>query len=683
MSVSNYTPNESLCRYNYSKLKNVIYLVDKFHLKNVHIDNGEAYIDGLTQLPLRLDGFNVQLNEQASLDERYKFQKTVTISMHKYVNSAIFSGRYYVILESMDGTLWMVNVDFPSRVTYNFNLNQSSYQTDFTLSSLSNFPTLRLNYNGWEAEEPECIGFTVPGIKSLQLLEKEYCALDTSAKTVYTYGEEFKTVEFLGRSCSLSESYDGEKVTTTIDFNINFDAYKSSWHYNLLEFMENLYSAIIIPNSVDNRFLCGFNFGLQPSFTVTTSTDNGASDIITVTLVEMSERGLTADEDWGEEHHSTTTWGYTKWVNTIKCYECVGRSRARYLVQQETYANGTPTGNYKALEGYEEYFISQGLNIVDTFSDDKEFSTTECGGSQCNVITNIPLSITYTATTCYTYSYSASCDWNVANLPSHISVTPFSGDGGTQYTLTVCNTKTPVATEQTAFEIVSGDNTRIVNVILTTQSGILQPQTAYINCLPQNAIFTYNAICPITVTSIDQRLSYTLTNSQLIVNVPRNNSTTSGITYAISVVDCHNNNQTVHIVQDMTYEQWLDAEGFICESGDSYTVQERYTGTTADNINVKTGEKRKGTLIQSGDTRCSSSQTRWRFDGNYYCVNGDKYQAEEQEISYDDGQTWTKTGLTRLGQLVETASSWCSESVDYEWRLTTQWQCENVLPPTP
>ena len=349
MSVSNYTPNsENACRYNYSKLKNVIYIVSKNHLKNVHIDNGEAYIDGLTELPMRLNGFNISFNEEASLDERYKFRKTITLGMHGYVNHTIFSDRYYVILESVDGTMWMVNVDFPSDVTYDFRLNSNEYQTNFTLVSLSNFPTLKLSTN-IDAEDVECIGFRTSGIRSLQLLEKENCALDTKNKRLYTYGKDFQDVEFLGKSCSLEESYDGQNVTTTISFDIAFDAYKSSWHYNLIEFMENRYSSIITTNGSDNVFFSGFNTGLQPGFTVNTNSQNGNSDVITVTLVEMSQHGTTAEKNWDEEQSTTTKWGYTKWIGTIKCYECVAHGRARYLVQQETYANGTPTGNYKVL----------------------------------------------------------------------------------------------------------------------------------------------------------------------------------------------------------------------------------------------------------------------------------------------------------------------------------------------
>lgn len=676
MSVINYTPNSNICKYNYNKLKNVVYLVDETHVKNIHIDNGEAYIDGLTELPLRLNGFNVNFDEESSLDERYRFRKTIRLSMKGYVNSLIFPNKYYVILESTDGTFWMVNVDFPSRVTYTFNLAQNVYQTDFTFSSLSNFPTLKL-HTEFEAVEPECMGFNIYGIQSLKLLEREFCALDTANKKVYTYGKDFQTIEFLGDSCQLTEEFDGIRTTTTIDFNIAFDNYQPSWHYNLLEFLENLYGAIIVPKGGDNTFFAGFNTGLQPSFTINSESQTTNTDIITVTLREMSDRGLSAEVDWDDEDWDITKWVYKKWIDTIKCYECISRGTAIFLVQQEVLPNGTPTGNYRVKEGYEDYYRNQGLNVVGTFSVEQEFGTTECSGTTCGVITNVPLTITYTSETCYTYNYSASCDWNVSQLPSHITVNPISGSGGSQYTLTVCNTKTPITSEQSAFNIASGDNVRVVNVVLTPQSDGLRPESISINCLEQNAIFTFNSNCPVTVTSYDQRVTYQITNSQLIVNVPRNNSVVNSIDYAISVVDCNNRPQTVHIYQDKTYERWVDTEGYICVSADSYTVQERYTGTTASNINVRTGERRAGTLIQSGDTRCSSTKTRWRFDGNYYCVDGNKYEAEEQEITYDN-VNWVKTGKTRLGQLVEISSSFCSESVDYEWRITTEWQCDNV-----
>ena len=680
MSVTNYIPKSDIgCKYSYDKLDNVVYLVSQSHVKDIHIDNGEAYIDGLTEVPIRLNGFNIEFNEESSLDERYSFSKSVRFSMHGYVTHQSFSDKYYVILKSKDGTLWMVNVDFPSRVTYTFNLSKDLYETNFTFASLSNFPTLRLATE-IDDTQYECVDLRLGGIKSLQLLEKDSCTLDTVNSVVYTYGADFKDVEYLGDSCSLTESFDGENVTTTISFDIAFDAYKSSWHYNLLEFLQNLYSSIIVPKGGDNTFFSGFNFGLQPSFRVVTNTDKGESDIITVTLVESSSQGSTSAVEWTLEEDTRRSWVYIKDVDGIMGYECVSFGEARYLLQEEINQNGVPTGRYKALEGYAEYYEALGLNIVGTFSEDNRFSNPECSGATCTVNTDIPTMLTYYSAACYSYTYSSTCDWNVSGLTDYMTVTPMSGVGNSTYTLSVCNTKTPTANESSTFTITSGDNVKIVNINLVKNTSILNPQVANINCLPHNVYFTYDSTCPIRVTSIDSRLTYQITNSQLIVNVPMNYSIGNAKTWNITVKDCHQTSGTAQIVQDKTYENWVDSSDYVCESGNSYVKQYRYTGTTPTNINTMTGEFRGGSLIQSGDTRCGTIYTRWIFNGNYECVNGNKFEVEEEQIS-SDAINWTPTGTTRLGQMVEESSEWCIQPVEYKWVLTTDFECVDIPEP--
>ena len=673
MAVTEYKPNSSLCKYTYSKLKDVIYLVSKSHVKDITIDSGEAYIEDLTELPLRLNGFNIALQEESALDERYKFTKSVTLSMHGYVSSSIFNDRYYVILESQDGTFWMVNVDFPAKLTYTFNLANNTYQTDFTLSSVSNFPTLKLNAN-FEAVSPPCIGLNVYGIDSLRLNEKDNASLDTVNKVVYTYGKEFVDVEYLGNSCSLQEEFNGERVTTTISFNIAFNAYKSSWHYNLLEFLENKYVAIVKPKGDDNLFFSGFNFCLTPSFTVQTASQQGQSDVITVTLTETSNQGTTASDDWDEEQSTDTRWVYVKKVGEITCFECVSLGTARYLVQQEVAKNGRPTGDYKCLEGYESQFTS--LNIVGTFTNEETFSSPDCSGTACLVSTNIPLTINYTSATCYTYSYSASCDWNVSGLANYITVTPSSGVGGSAYTLSVCNTKTPTANESSTFTITSGDNVKLVNVNLSKDASFIRPSQVNITCLAQNVVFTFDANCRVTVTSIDQRLTYQLSNSQLTVNIPRNYSVESGVTWTIGVKDCNNNTATLTINQDKTYERWENTSDILCDGTTSYVKQIRYTGTTSTSILTLTSESRMGAKVSDNDTRCSSYDTRWVQSQKFLCIDGNKWSFEEEEIKYEGG-SWQKTGVTQLKAMVESASTFCNESVQYEWRLTTRWQCES------
>ena len=671
MSVSNYlAKSENSCKYSYSKLKDVLYLVSEEHVKDIIIDNGEAYISGLTELPLRINGFNIQFNETTSLDERYKFEKKLTLSMHGYVNYKIFGGRYYAIIESEDGTFWMINVDFPSRITHTFNLSQNTNQTDFTFASLSNFPTLKLNAE-FEAVSPVCLGLNVYGIDKLELIEKEKALLDTENRTVYS-SEDFKLIEFLGKSCSFQEVYDGFKATDTIQFNIAFDNYKPSWQYNLLEFLDNRYSAIITPRGGDNKYYSGFNVGLEPSYTIQTQSNAGQSDIITITLTEASSNGLTAAVDWSEDQQTETRWRFVKKVGETICYECIGLGKARYLVKQEVDYFGNPTGNYQVMEGYQSQYPN--FHIVATFSDEHIFDTNDCNsGDTCTITTSLPLTINFNAVTCNTYSLKTSCDWKATNIPSGITVSPASGSSNTDYTISVCNTVAPTqVTQESAFNIVCCNSVRTVNINRSLGNDCITPQSTTINCLGQSVTFTVKGTCRLNITSIDPRLTYSQNGNILTIQVPQNNGT-SAITWSITATncDCKADPITISIIQDKTYERWVDEEGYICVGGDSYTIQRRYTGTTSTNITTPTSETRAGTLIQQGDERCGGS-TDFIWDGKYYCVNGDKYKAMEQVVN------GVKTGVSQLGELVEADSEWCNSDVTYSWSATTRYECSGT-----
>lgn len=671
MSVTNYIPSE--CSYSFTKLKDVVYVVSKEHVKDVHVDNGIAYINNLTELPLRLNGFNIQFTEETSLDERYKFSKKVTLSLKGYTNINFFGERYYVIVETIDGQYYMVNVDYPSRITHTFNLSQNINQTDFTFACESNFPTLRLMSN-FEAVEPPCIGYNVHGISTLELIEKEKAVINTENKEVITYGDSFKTVKFLGNSCTLQEVYNGNEVTDTITFDIAFGNYKPSWHYNLLEFLQNKYAAIITPKSNDNKYYIGFNFGLVPSYTIQTSTNVGESDIITVTLTETSIRGLVAANDYSEDERTDTRWIYVTHVGDTICYECIGMGLARYLVQQEVDELGNPTSQYKVLEGYESLYPN--LNIIDTFSTTEEFPWSDCTHYDvCTLATNIPQTILFDNTSCKEFSVRSDCDWEITDIPQYITATPSSGNANTDYTVSICNTLNPSSSQvQGSFNIHYGDNVRVVNTVVQLSDSFIHPTRIITDCNVTTAKFTYTSPC-LQVTSISSLLTYQISSSQLTVQMPPNTSTESRATWDITVTDCSGNSKNVSIVQDQVYEEWRDNGGITCEDGDSYHLLEQYTGTTPITITTPTGITRKGTLIQSGDTRCSSVITKFEFVGNYYCQNGNKFEAEEEFESFDNGATWHKTGTTRLGSLVEEQSEWCSETPTYTWVLTQKFQC--------
>ena len=665
MSVSQYTLE---CKYNLSRLKNVLYLVSADHVKDIHVDNGEAYIEDLSQLPLRISGFNIQYTEETSLDERYKFEKKITLSMKGYVNYKSFEGKYYAIVEDYDGIFYMVNVDFPSKITHTFNLSNNTNQTDFTFQSSSNFPTIKLN-SYFAPESVPCIGYNVYGIDKLKLIDKDYARLDVENQKTKLTGS-WSDIEFLGKSCSFQEAFDGEKVTSTISFDIPLN-HKIGWTWNLLEFLDNLYAATIVPKGGDDVYYSGFNFGLQPSYNIKSSSNKGDSDIITVTLVETSNYGSTAASGYTEESYDTTSWRYIKWLGDIQCYECVGYSTARYLVQQEIDAFGNPTGNYKVKSGYQSQF--QMLHVTGTFSNDEQFNEVSCGGDNCKINTTIPDVIVFSSATCNAYTVSASCDWHITDLASYLTATPSSGYADQTYNVSVCNTSSQISGQTSTFTLQAGNNVKIINVELLKDS-FINPVTTAITCISQDVVFTFNSSCPVRVASIDSRLTYEIGNSTLKVNVPANLLTTAAKTWTIEVRDCDNRTVFVKIIQDKVYEEWRDSGFYTCVGGNSYKQEVRYTGETPTNLHITT-ESRPGELIEEGDSRCNKRMTKWEWVGNYYCVNGNKQKCIEQFESYDNGITWEKTGLTQLGEIVEYNSDWCDLVPEYDWRLTEKWQC--------
>ena len=377
MSVTQY---EIPCAYDLLKLKDTVFFLSKNSLKTITIDNGEAYVDFVNQSPQppspnRLKGFNVKLTETESLDERYKFTKQLTMSIHGHLTDSRFlmDDDYYIVVQTEDGTYYLVNVDFPSKMTYTYNLSQGQNQTDFTFTSNSNHPTLKLNWN--PATWNTCQTYQVFGIDGLKLLEKDYTTIDAEQGVINLFdGHEFKDVDFLKNTISLQEAYDGELTTTTISFEIPFNNYKPSWQYNLLEFDQNLYAAHITPKNSESGIFCGYEHGLQPSYELNGNTSNGESTTIKITLVEASEWGIFEFDTWSYYMDSSK-----RWIGVDSEHICVEFGIGAYLLMQEVDGNGTPTGRYKCLEGYENRYSN--YNIVETYEEAPRFASSDCARS--------------------------------------------------------------------------------------------------------------------------------------------------------------------------------------------------------------------------------------------------------------------------------------------------------------
>lgn len=376
MSVTQYTIG---CGYELLKLKDTVFFLSKNSLKTITIDNGEAYVDFVNQSPQppspnRLKGFNVKLTETESLDERYVFTKQLTMSVHGHLTDSQFlmDDDYYIVVQTEDGTYYLVNVDFPSKMSFVYNLSEGQDQTDFTFVSNSNHPTLKLNWNPvtWNT----CQTYQVFGIDGLKLLEKDYTTIDVEQGVINLFdGNEFKDVDYLKNTISLQENYDGKIATTTISFEIPFNNYKPSWQYNLLEFDQNLYVAHITPKNSTSGIFCGFEHGLEPSYEINGNTSIGESTTIKITLTEASEWGIFELDTWSYYRDSSK-----RWVGIDSEVKCTSLGVGINTLMQEVDGNGTPTGRYKCLEGFESEYTNYNIITSYTESDVESFRTSVC-----------------------------------------------------------------------------------------------------------------------------------------------------------------------------------------------------------------------------------------------------------------------------------------------------------------
>ena len=99
-------------------------------------------------------------------------------------------------------------------------------------------------------------------------------------------------------------------------------------------------------------------------------------------------------------------------------------------------------------------------------------------------------------------------------------------------------------------------------------------------------------------------------------------------------------------------------------------------------LDVAPPNYRKGNVIEMGSDDCNTIEwievagswfcigtdtvTRWVIATNeYMCSNGNKYQKEKEQISYDNGVTWSDTGNARNGSLIEADSEDCNYANQY------------------
>ena len=670
MPVSTY--NNTSCKYRIDKLAKVVYLYNEDALKNIKIDNGNAYVENITQEPLALRVYDINLSDTDELDERYKFTHTLTFSVNGYANYTNFQGRYYVVVKSVDEEYWLVNPMFPCKVTYTYSLSKNDSHTDFTLSTASNHPTLRVI--GMKKVIPTDCGYRLCGFKDLKLNEKKYSRKSGNLVIHSNYG--FEDIHFDDNSQKFTEQFDGTNVSHQIDFNIKFDDYKSSWHYNLLEFNENLYSAII-NTTCGKTILTGFHFGLQPSFTVSAN-DEQTPDNIQIQLTDMHNDGNFVGyfdtEDVVIEKDDSTEYVYT---TENDAWECVSANTAIYILKKEIDKFGNPTGNYASLEEYETYFLDLGYNIVGTFTraETDYFTNVACSGEDCKIQTSFPSAITFNTVSCREYSVIGESNWSILSDASHITVSPTWGSANEPYTVQLCNTLTPTATPVNSTLTIAYCNqqTKTINVSVVSGDSCFQAGTVFdISANGQYVNIPTQCCIELVTESSNTVANITIQNNYIRVYVPQNNSG-SARTFVLNVTMCDGTTAEVTINQSNGFERWV-FESEVCSGVKLCELQRKYTGLTVDNMDSWTDETR---LYNCQDSLyCASLYNRWIDSTETTCSLGKKYTVQIEQSS-NDGITWTVTGNKRLGVETDDSPAECSGATVYELWMEDGYWCDD------
>ena len=308
--ITNYSLNT--CKYRIDKLEKVVYLMSKDSIGEIS-PNEYVVIGGASAT--RIICNSISLNETTSLDERYQFSHSLSFQVDGYRNDTSISDMFYVVVKDKNGSYYLVNPQFKMKMTYTYTLDSIGEHTDFTLSTISNFPLMLIeNFAPWaDSVSPYTEPYTeykwvniepiAPdrttyicdvGENDFTCKDYSYCPIDKiklnlASQSTYCDGEimcsnnGYVDIDHIKNSASFTESFDGENIAHEIKFSIPYD--NMTWHNFLLDFNGNKYSAVIV-SKCGKYIACGFDIGFMPSYSLQGSSSE--DDKIEITLQEIN-----------------------------------------------------------------------------------------------------------------------------------------------------------------------------------------------------------------------------------------------------------------------------------------------------------------------------------------------------------------------------------------------------------
>ena len=331
------------CDYSIGGLQPYIYLIHKNTLtvrikaKGVEVFFKEVPKNGAETEIYKIYGASCVYNQEETYHNKYRFNSTLELTINEQYKEPFLYGlrtlrtnQYYIIVEDKKGTQYLINPELYTNLNYEYNFfDGGDTQNSCVISwnNLSNYPLLIMDEkidNNFVLLFEEC-PYNIGSIEWLRICHNgELSTKDDGVKITDMYFSNIDllhTIDFLKETFTYNETYDGNMFRTTLSFSIPLSDNQFNWHYNLLEFEKNRYTAFFKTTN-HNYFVSGVEKGLKPKYNITTSEDDETPNMINITFEQTSQYPMI-------------------WTDSVVQYQwredeqmCIGYDKYQMLAQQ-------------------------------------------------------------------------------------------------------------------------------------------------------------------------------------------------------------------------------------------------------------------------------------------------------------------------------------------------------------
>ena len=660
--VIDYTKQQ---QYNLNDLDNYVYIF-KFDspILNYITDDGTS---NSTAININSNGYRIYAEDvtytvTSAIDNRFYFENELQLTLledkdntHYALLDELINNNWMVLFKNKQGEVFVMNAEFPIQTTYEYTLSNSNTPNSLviTFKALQNIPTMLYTSNLPSTtilRERPC-QYSNNQITKLQMIdmEKAKVKVDDIGFSVTTDSSNIKDIEF--NTIQFKDTFDGNTYTQQLQFTIPFNSYKYYFHYNLLEYINNRYYALIYTTN-NNTILAGNKQGLFPSYSI-----NNNTITITLTSTYTTYSILSTDNNAID---ITPTYTYKGVIG-----ECVNNLYT-YTLLKEFDAEDNETGNYYALNGYKfnNYNVVGYYNQFDTRFGIKLVNYNIQCSTVCNIV-GLPSSIILAESgATQSFNIQTECELTFEYDTEAIDLQYNNG------TLTV----TSIANEGTFNIIVtSQDGTRRTIRVVIGNSDI-QDTTATIYITAEKQ--TVNIIPSLgysNVHSITTNNPYT-TNQQgngYNVSIEENTSDLNQLNHLFIIKYKDGSTETITIIQDRIYYKYISTDNTLCYDNNLYYLNAKYKGYTSTDINIFV-DYVQGNLKDENSSNCISYDnitTSSTICYNNYIYNIVDYIKDgvtiKQQMEKTDESCTTSSEDVTEEYIINTGISECNDGVAY------------------